>query len=209
MKKADSQIIFIEKMIKKLIPPEQWRVPVILLLGIIAGLGLVLFRISNADSYLSDKSETCINCHVMNPQYATWNHSSHREVANCNDCHVPHNNVFNKYFFKAKDGLRHATIFTLRAEPQVIYIKEPGKEVVQQNCIRCHERYLTDNLTVSNLSKLKHNRTDRPCLECHRETPHGRVNSLASVPNAHIPERENVVPQWLNGMMNEIKNKKR
>ncbi len=68
-------------MIKKLIPPEQWRIPVIILMGIIVGLSLFLLRISNAASYLSDKSETCINCHVMNPQYATWNHSSHREVA--------------------------------------------------------------------------------------------------------------------------------
>ena len=128
------------KRIEKFLPPPAWQVPVIILIGVIIGLGLYIFKISNAASYLSDDPETCINCHVMNPQYATWNHSSHREVANCNDCHVPHNNVVNKYFFKAKDGLRHATIFTLRAEPQVIFIKDEGKEVVQQNCIRCHEK---------------------------------------------------------------------
>ena len=191
------------KLIEKFIPPEQWRIPVIILLGIIVGLGLFLFRISNAASYLSDKSETCINCHVMNPQYATWNHSSHREVANCNDCHVPHDNVFNTYFFKAKDGMRHATIFTLRAEPQVIFIKDAGKKVVQQNCVRCHERFLTDNLAISNLSHLKTDRTGRQCLECHRETPHGRVNSLASTPNARVPKLKSVVPDWLKNITND------
>ncbi len=78
---------------RKLIPPANWQIPVIILLGAITGLGFYILRISNAASYLSDAPETCINCHVMNPQYATWNHSSHREVATCTDCHVPHNNV--------------------------------------------------------------------------------------------------------------------
>jgi cytochrome c nitrite reductase small subunit len=187
--------------IQFIIPPPEWRTAVVIIAGVIAGLGLYISRISNAVSYLSDKPETCINCHVMNPQYATWNHSSHREVAHCNDCHVPHDNFFNKYLFKAKDGLRHATVFTMRAEPQVIFIKDEGRDVVQQNCIRCHERFLTDNLIISNLTTLSHNRTERQCLECHRETPHGRVNSLASVPHADIPGRESVVPGWMKELM--------
>jgi cytochrome c nitrite reductase small subunit len=190
-----------KELIKKFMPPEQWRVPVIVLLGVITGLGFYILRISNAASYLSDDPETCVNCHVMNPQYATWSHSSHREVTNCNDCHVPHNNVVNKYFFKAKDGLRHATIFTLRAEPQVIFIKQEGKEAVQQNCIRCHEKLVADNAGIARFDASRHFRIDRSCVDCHRETPHGRVNSLASTPNARIPELKEVVPSWLNKIM--------
>lgn len=185
----------------KLIPPEQWQVPVVVLLGVIVGLMFYILRISNASSYLSDAPETCINCHVMNPQYATWSHSAHREVAGCNDCHVPHNNVFNKYLFKAKDGMRHATMFTLRKEPQVIFIKEAGKEVVQQNCIRCHEKLVTDNAGIARFESSRHFRTERSCVECHRETPHGRVNSLASVPHARIPALKAVVPGWLKNLM--------
>lgn len=187
--------------IRKLMPPEQWQVPVILLSGVIVGLGFYILRISNAASYLSDNPETCINCHVMGPQYATWSHSAHREVTNCNDCHVPHDNVVSKYFFKAKDGLRHATMFTLRKEPQVIFIKEAGKEVVQQNCIRCHEKLVTENAGIARFDASRHYRMERSCVECHRETPHGRVNSLASVPNAYIPELEEVVPVWLKKIM--------
>lgn len=187
----------------KIIPPERWQVPVIVLTGIIVGLGFYILRISNAVSYLSDKPETCINCHVMNPQYATWNHSSHREVAHCNDCHVPHDNVFNKYYFKAMDGMRHATIFTARAEPQVIYIKEAGKKVVQQNCIRCHEKLITDNAGIARFDGSKHFRMERSCVECHRETPHGRVNSLAAVPNAQIPELKGTVPGWLTTLIKD------
>ena len=188
--------------LRKFYPPDQWRIVVIVLLGILSGLSLFVLRISKAGSYLSDKPETCVNCHVMAPQYATWYHSAHREVTNCNDCHVPHNNVINKYYFKAKDGLRHASIFTLRNEPQVIFIKEKGKEVVQKNCIRCHNSTIIDEKTLSYSSDLLHYRMDRQCWECHRETPHGRVNSLSSVPNARVPLPESPVPEWLTNKIN-------
>lgn len=178
-------------------PPPGWRLPVIILLGIFFGLAIYAFRISKAHSYLSDEPETCVNCHIMAPQYATWQHSSHREWATCNDCHVPQDNFFRTYYFKAKDGLRHATIFTLRAEPQVIMIKEAGIKVVQENCIRCHEALLTDvHLLAYNDDTFQH-RTDRLCWECHREVPHGRVNSISSVPFARVPVPGSPVPDWI------------
>jgi cytochrome c nitrite reductase small subunit len=185
------------KIVSYLIPPPQWRLPVIILLGVIVGIGGFIIRTSRAHSYLSDKPETCMNCHIMAPQYATWSHSSHREVTNCNECHVPHNNVFRKYFFKAKDGMRHATIFTLRAEPQVIFIKQAGIEVVQQNCIRCHEQLLNDSRLMVRNTGYSHFREDRLCWECHREVPHGRVNSISSVPNARVPVPGSNVPEWM------------
>lgn len=131
----------------------------------------------------------------MAPQYATWSHSSHREVATCNDCHVPQDNFAKHWLFKAKDGLRHATIFTLRKEPQVIFIKEAGREVVQTNCIRCHGQIFEANRKMAggNASQIK----ERQCWECHRETPHGRVNSLSSVPYARVPLPESPVPEWI------------
>jgi len=184
-------------MIQRLLPPKIWKIPVILSMGILAGLFCLLVYLSKAHSYLSDDPQTCVNCHIMAPQYATWNHSSHRQWTNCNDCHVPHNNVLNKYFFKAKDGLRHATIFTLRQEPQVIFIHEAGAEVVHQNCIRCHERQLLDARQSGCLANYEENRTSRMCWDCHREVPHGRVNSLSSTPNAQVPLPESPVPDWI------------
>ncbi len=185
------------RIVKFFLPPPQWRIPVIILLGVIAGMLAFMFRASRAHSYLSDKPETCMNCHIMAPQYATWSHSSHREVTNCNECHVPHDNFFRKYYFKAMDGLRHATIFTLRAEPQVIFIKHAGIEVVQENCIRCHEALLKDHKLVARNEDFHHLRTDRLCWECHREVPHGRVNSISSVPFARVPLPSSTVPEWM------------
>ena len=96
------------------------------------------------------------------------------------------------------DGVRHATIFTLRREPQVIFIKEAGKEVVHKNCIRCHKELITDSRLLSYNRETHEFRMDRDCLDCHRETPHGRVNSLSSVPWARVPLPGPVVPEWLN-----------
>jgi cytochrome c nitrite reductase small subunit len=191
------------RLIKKLLPPKNWRFPVLLMSGIFAGLFFFLFYISKAYSYLSDNPGTCVNCHIMAPQYATWSHGSHREHATCNDCHVPHNNVFNKYFFKAKDGMRHASMFALRLEPQVILIHQAGKEVVHQNCIRCHSNLLLDPKLVSSVQNQKVHATDRVCWECHREVPHGRVNSLSSTPNARVPLPESPVPDWLKKAISE------
>ncbi len=186
-------------------PPVSWLFPATLVSAILAGLLIVLFYISNASSYLSDKPETCVNCHIMSPQYATWSHSSHRERAHCNDCHVPHNNVANKYFFKGKDGLRHATVFTMRNEPQVIQIKEAGKNVVQNNCIRCHMHLLEDAKINTIDSNFHSRRTDRQCWDCHREVPHGRVNSLQSVPYARVPLPQSPVPGWLQDALKQDK----
>ena len=191
-----------KKLIHWFTPPESWRKPVIVMLGIFFGLAAYAVYISKAPSYLSDNPKTCINCHVMVPQYANWAHSAHMRVANCNDCHVPHNNVFSKYFFKAKDGLRHATIFTLRTEPQTIYILEAGRKVVHQNCIRCHEKLLDDHQVASMTEGYTNYKTQRDCIDCHRESPHGRVNGLASVPNALVyPNDKSCIPVWLENQM--------
>jgi cytochrome c nitrite reductase small subunit len=40
-------------------------------------------------------------------------------------------------------------------------------------------------------------RSDRYCWDCHRETPHGRVNSLSSVENARVPVPSSSVPEWI------------
>lgn len=194
-----------------LVPPKRWRPAATVLAGAILALGLYLLKLSNAASYLSDDPQACVNCHIMTPHYITWNHSSHRETAHCNDCHVPHNNILNKYFFKAKDGLYHASIFTLRAEPQVIKALAPSVAVIQSNCIRCHEDQVTDPKMMAWVDGHHSSRTGRTCWECHREVPHGRVKSLSAVGHqiepikAYAPADLAIIPQWLEEAMEQEK----
>jgi cytochrome c nitrite reductase small subunit len=176
--------------------------PVAILLGIFAGLAILLVYISKAPSYLSDDPKSCVNCHVMNPQYSDWMHASHRRAATCNDCHIPHDNIFNKYFTKAEEGLKHATYFTMRWEPQVIYKDEDDIDGLLENCRRCHE----NTIGMEYLRKVQpgyHNwLAERSCMECHRESPHRTVNGLSSAPNALISQRtKSRIPAWLDEIM--------
>jgi cytochrome c nitrite reductase small subunit len=108
------------------------------LAGVAVGLALVLVRIANATSYLSDDPQACINCHVMTDAYASSQRGSHGRVAVSTDCHVPHTNLVAKYAFKAEDGLKHSYVFTLRKEPQVLELSARAVPVVQANCGNCH-----------------------------------------------------------------------
>lgn len=178
-----------------LLPPREWLLPVFFLCGALVGVVLVLLRISNATAYLSEDPRACINCHVMFPQYETWKHSSHYQKASCTDCHVPHDSLARKYYFKAQDGLRHSTIFTMRTEPQVIRMHKAGQAVVQENCIRCHEQ-LVDGTDLVHGDYQQYLAGDaKLCWECHREVPHGRVKSLAATPYFQVPVLSDPLPQ--------------
>ena len=193
-----------KKTIRELFSRFRVSRPLAVLLGILTGLSLYTTYASNAFSYLSDDPKTCVNCHVMGTYYATYAHSSHRNVANCNDCHVPHTSVFAKYFFKAKDGLYHSSVFTLRGEPQAMMIKEAGANVVQENCLRCHGEL---NSVVApgppiTLAGKQHGE-GHLCWDCHRDVPHGTVRSLSSTPDAIVPYPESPLPEWIRNLRSE------
>lgn len=170
-------------------------------IAVVIGMGLFMAKESRITSYLSDDPQACVNCHVMTSVYNSWMHSSHREWANCNDCHVPHDNVFNKYYFKAKDGLYHASVFTARAEPDVIEMKEASQEVVQNNCIRCHVQQVTQAKYDGWLEGHNENRTGRQCWSCHKMIPHGKVHGLNTIKFNLAPlptdKEDIVIPSWM------------
>jgi cytochrome c nitrite reductase small subunit len=164
-------------------------------MGCFVGMGVWVATISEATSYFSDDPKACINCHVMTPEYATWQHSSHARVATCNDCHVPHDSTLSKYYFKAKDGFRHSLLFTLRKEHQVMQAIPESKQVIQENCLRCHAQ------VVQEVKAQAHADATRSCTDCHRETPHGRVHSLSATPNAAVPALEPISSKWLKSLI--------
>lgn len=186
-----------------ILPKEpKWRRIALFFTAVVIGMGMFMANEAKVVSYLSDDPQACVNCHVMTPVYNSWMHSSHREWASCNDCHVPQDNIFNQYYFKAKDGLYHASVFTARAEPDVIQIKEASSEVVQNNCIRCHVQQVTQTKYDGWLEDHNTNRTGRKCWSCHTQVPHGNLRGLTTVKYNIAPlpsdtEDEAVIPAWL------------
>lgn len=136
-----------------------------LALGVLIGVAGFTFSYAKGSSYLVDDPNACVNCHVMREEFNSWQVSVHRSVT-CNDCHVPHDLV-GKYVTKAEHGVRHSWVFTL-GDPQVIRIKPSSLEIVQENCIRCHETKVSPMLQFQS----GHESNDR-CTHCHRGVAHG------------------------------------
>ena len=143
--------------------------------------------IAKAWSYLSKDPKACINCHVMNTQYATWQHSAHG-VANvtCVECHLPTDSFFNKYKAKAIDGWNHTLAFTFNTYDPAIKISDDGARRVQDNCISCHSS-LTSGI-AANADKYHNFRqpyveNGRKCWDCHKSTPHGKVRGTTTTPH--------------------------
>ena len=151
--------------------------PVIVLGGLLgafaAGVGYTA-HYAKATSYLSDDPRSCINCHIMNEQYDSWSSSSHHARATCNDCHVPHDSLFSKYYVKAEHGYRHSKGFTFQDFHEPIQMKPSSREVVIENCVRCHET-MTDEIRFGGGSALAHDGSagELDCIHCHAKVAHG------------------------------------
>ncbi|AEG16277.1 cytochrome c nitrate reductase, small subunit [Desulfofundulus kuznetsovii DSM 6115] len=138
-----------------------------LLAGLLVMVVLLTAGTKAVVSY-TDRPEFCISCHVMEPQYETWFHSSHRQWASCSDCHVPHQNLAAKLVGKGIDGTRDFYLFYTNQVPDPIHLSDRGGRIVRENCLRCHGD-LMENVI---------DREDRDCWECHRSVPHGQGTRL-------------------------------
>ncbi len=180
------------------LPTYRAKIVAVLCAGTVVGLVVYLVYMSKAYSYLSDEPSVCINCHVMEPYYATWNHSSHALHATCNDCHVPHTSIFHKYFFKAKDGLRHSYVFTMRGEPQAMQAIPESQAVIYQNCVRCHSQLSQEFVHSGRVCPVQIKEgSEQACWDCHRDVPHGGKIGLSATPAARVPFPKSPVPDWL------------
>lgn len=137
------------------------------MLGMAVGLGLYTFTYAEGTSYLSNDPRACANCHIMNEQYDGWVKGSHKAVATCNDCHVPHDFV-GKYVAKMSNGYHHSKGFTLQDFHEPIMIKARNAAVLQENCLRCHGDFVHEIVAGSSTAE-----NAVSCVHCHRDVGHG------------------------------------
>jgi cytochrome c nitrite reductase small subunit len=147
--------------------------------GVLIGLGLVTFRYAEGLSYLSTDPAACANCHIMRPQYESWQKSSHETVAGCIDCHLPHDFV-GKYLAKAENGWNHSAAFTLQNFYEPIQINARNSAILQRNCLECHR-----DLVHAQIGRRE---AEAPrCVRCHATVGHGEPVGLGG-PLREIPE---------------------
>ena len=180
------------------------KILLLVIAGVVVGLGALFIYLLRAHTYLADDASACVNCHIMTPYYASWSHSSHGRDATCNDCHVPHSSLLAKYGFKAMDGMKHVAYFVTHSERQAIMAEDASAQVIMDNCIRCHTQLNQEFVKTGRIDFMMAKRGEgKACWDCHRNVPHGGMNSLSSTPNAEgvTPLPPSPVPEWLQKLM--------
>ncbi len=139
-----------------------------LLVGAAIGLGIFTFVFANGIAYFGSSPETCAQCHAMDEHYEGWQKGSHADVATCNDCHAPHDNIVHKYWNKADNGFWHALKFTTGDYPENIEIREKNSRITQDSCLSCHG----DLVHAINMTRSDDEQVG--CIQCHSEVGHMR-----------------------------------
>lgn len=137
-------------------------------LGVAVGIALVGFDYAEGLSYLSTDPRACANCHIMQSQYDSWQKASHHAAATCADCHLPHR-FPDKYVAKVRNGWNHSSAFTLQNFPEPILITRPNAEILEANCLHCHEALVHDISAASGAPR---------CVTCHVSVGHGEQLGL-------------------------------
>jgi len=135
------------------------------LLGLLFGVGLFTFGYGKGASYLSSNPKNCANCHVMQAHYDSWQNSTHRHVAACNDCHLPHD-MLGHWLTEADNGFNHSLALTLENFHEPIQIKDRSRRVTEAACRKCHQDIVhdIDTTTTSDASM--------SCIRCHGGVGH-------------------------------------
>lgn len=142
------------------------------LFGTLAGAVGYTAHYAKATSYLSNDPRACTNCHVMNEHFDGWSKASHHATATCNDCHVPHDSVFHKYYVKAEHGYRHSKGFTFQDFHEPIQMTKASRDVVIENCVRCHEA-MTHEVRTAGAPRQAPAFGGLDCIHCHARVGHG------------------------------------
>lgn len=72
------------------------------------------------------------------------------------------------------------------------------------NCIRCHRQLNTEFVKTGRIDYMEAKRGEgKACWDCHRNVPHGGMNSLSATPYAEtqVPIPPSPVPEWLQKLL--------
>lgn len=145
---------------------SRFWIVIVAMAGVLIGSSIYTFAYAKGFSYMSEDPQVCTNCHVMQQYYDAWLAGPHHQNATCNDCHLPYKQPM-RYMTKAENGYHHSKAFTLQNFHEPILPRDVSKQVVQDNCVRCHFDFTHDMAAVKPLVE-----GDVGCVHCHRSAGH-------------------------------------
>ncbi|WP_200762564.1 cytochrome c3 family protein [Nitrosophilus alvini] len=168
---------------------------------VVAGIGGLFLVIGLVISYITAVAvkETsgvnfCSSCHSMKPMATAYLNSVHGGfgesgfVAQCADCHLPHESLIGYLVQKARTGI-HDVVTEVTADTFNIDWKEKREErrnfLYDSSCLHCHENllratkpnkkaYLAHKAYFSGKLKVEveHKKVQAMCVDCHKYVGH-------------------------------------
>jgi nitrate/TMAO reductase-like tetraheme cytochrome c subunit len=105
-------------------------------LALLGACVMLLVAVTGTAGWYTSRSQFCNSCHIMEPYYVSWQHSSHKDVS-CIKCHFPPG-VGEKIRGKVLGLVQLAKYVTQTQGPR------PTAEIPDASCLRsgCHETRL-------------------------------------------------------------------
>jgi cytochrome c-type protein NapC len=154
-------------------------------------------------------AEFCTTCHTMEPLATAHTRSRHGGdnpaglVAECTDCHLPHDNAANHLFAKATTGLRDLwaqTIYPIHKPDWIGNLAHREDFVYDSGCLNCHaalERATSDDPAAG----IAHEdyfasagdagaAAEGPdsCVDCHQHVGHENLRSALESHFDYVPQ---------------------
>lgn len=166
-------------------------------------VGLLFGWLTYEGMHRTSDDKFCVSCHEMRPMVSSYYNDVHGGngksgiKVSCVSCHLPHDNIFNTIYTKAKIGIKEVGIHFF-GNPQDIdwYAKreDKAKFVYDEACKSCHTNYQT-NTSISKQGLKLHRhynnlaKMDKAvnCVACHVEIGH---DGLRSTLNYYNPQYE-------------------
>ncbi len=134
--------------------------------------------------HIGDK-KFCTVCHTMEPMALAYEQDVHGGknktgfTAECNACHLPHDNILHYMYKKAEIGLHDVRVQIFGDLKSIDWEKsrKHAKDYVfDSGCLSCHEN-LKDATMSTPKGYLAHRSyflkfTDKKCVECHQNVGH-------------------------------------
>lgn len=150
------------------------RSKLIKLLILIAGLSVFIVVSFIGATYATSLPKFCAFCHIMKPEYATWEASSHSQIA-CVDCHVDPG---------MGNALKHKVV---AAKELYMYVTktyqlpiQATEDIPDSRCLKCHS--LKRKVSPSSdlyIPHEKHYKAGIACVKCHQGVAHGKISERA------------------------------
>ncbi|AQW85444.1 cytochrome C [Campylobacter pinnipediorum subsp. caledonicus] len=158
------------------------------LLGLLSSLGVYYGLSATSDE------KFCVVCHEMDPIVIAYSKDIHSGIgktgvkAKCVDCHLPHDNIINYIYAKARNGVVEGAIHFF-GDAENINWHENRKHrknfVFDDGCLNCHTN-IYDNKLISAKAHEMHDHyksllnTDKKlgCASCHVEVGHTGLQNM-------------------------------